>query len=119
MHLKRGEQREQILLKYCETSEHFYLDVVNWSVSNSMDADWCRTCLVEAMGFQGKPEIINTDQGSQALFICLHLLDTSNQHPATAGVPHFLHGGCGETYLPVALLLPHTFRPVSRYPVPG
>jgi putative transposase len=39
--------------------------VVSWSVSNSMDADWCRNCLEEAIETHGKPEIINTDQGSQ------------------------------------------------------
>lgn len=39
--------------------------VVNWSVSNSMDADWCKNCLEEAIEIHGKPEIINTDQGSQ------------------------------------------------------
>lgn len=38
---------------------------VNWSVSNSMDAEWCRNCLEEAIEMHGKPEIINTDQGSQ------------------------------------------------------
>ena len=39
--------------------------MVNWSVSNSMDADWCQRCLEEAIEMHGKPEIINTDQGSQ------------------------------------------------------
>lgn len=39
--------------------------VVNWSVSNSMDAEWCKNCLQEAIEVHGKPEIINTDQGSQ------------------------------------------------------
>lgn len=39
--------------------------VVNWSVSNSMDADWCQKVLEEAIQVHGKPEIINTDQGSQ------------------------------------------------------
>ncbi|UXP34203.1 DDE-type integrase/transposase/recombinase [Reichenbachiella agarivorans] len=39
--------------------------VVNWSVSNSMDADWCRNCLEEAIETHEKPEILNTDQGSQ------------------------------------------------------
>ncbi|MCV9385290.1 IS3 family transposase [Reichenbachiella ulvae] len=39
--------------------------VVNWSVSNSMDADWCLNCLEEAIETHGKPEILNTDQGSQ------------------------------------------------------
>jgi len=39
--------------------------VVNWSISNSMDAEWCRNCLEESIETHGKPEIINTDQGSQ------------------------------------------------------
>lgn len=39
--------------------------VVNWSVSNSMDAKWCQQTLAEAIEVHGKPEIINTDQGSQ------------------------------------------------------
>lgn len=39
--------------------------VVNWSVSNSMDAKWCQQTLKEAIEMYGKPEIINTDQGSQ------------------------------------------------------
>ncbi|UTW62867.1 IS3 family transposase [bacterium SCSIO 12741] len=39
--------------------------VVNWSISNSMDAAWCRATLQDAIEMHGKPEIINTDQGSQ------------------------------------------------------
>ena len=39
--------------------------VLNWSVSNSMDAQWCKETLEEAIEMHGKPEIINTDQGSQ------------------------------------------------------
>ena len=39
--------------------------VVNWSVSNAMDAQWCKQVLQEAIERNGKPEIINTDQGSQ------------------------------------------------------
>lgn len=39
--------------------------IINWSVSNSMDAEWCRDVLEEAIEAHGKPEIINTDQGSQ------------------------------------------------------
>lgn len=39
--------------------------VVNWSISNSMDAEWCQQVLEEAIEQHGKPEIINTDQGSQ------------------------------------------------------
>lgn len=39
--------------------------VVGWSVSNTMDADWCVGVLVEAVGEYGAPDILNSDQGSQ------------------------------------------------------
>ena len=39
--------------------------VLNWSVSNTMSADWCRQVVDEAMQQHGCPEIFNTDQGSQ------------------------------------------------------
>lgn len=39
--------------------------VLNWSVSNSMSAEWCAEVLQEAIDKHGKPEIFNTDQGSQ------------------------------------------------------
>ena len=39
--------------------------VVGWSISNSMDAEWCKETLEAAIKTHGKPEIINTDQGSQ------------------------------------------------------
>ena len=39
--------------------------VVNWSISNSMTAEWCSEIVVEAIKKHGVPEIFNTDQGSQ------------------------------------------------------
>jgi putative transposase len=39
--------------------------VVNWSLSNTMTAEWCCQVVEEAIGEHGKPEIFNTDQGSQ------------------------------------------------------
>ena len=39
--------------------------VLNWSVSNSMDSQWCKETLAQAIRLHGKPTIINTDQGSQ------------------------------------------------------
>lgn len=39
--------------------------VLNWSVSNTMDAQWCADVLEQAIALHGKPEIVNTDQGSQ------------------------------------------------------
>jgi putative transposase len=39
--------------------------IVGWSLSNTMDTNWCIEALKEAFTRHGKPEIINTDQGSQ------------------------------------------------------
>ena len=39
--------------------------VLNWSVSNTMTAEWCKQVVEEAMDQHGSPEIFNTDQGSQ------------------------------------------------------
>jgi len=39
--------------------------VLNWSISNSMDAAWCTQVVQQAIEKYGKPEIFNTDQGSQ------------------------------------------------------
>jgi putative transposase len=39
--------------------------VVNWSVSNTMSSQWCAQVVEEAINKYGKPEVFNTDQGSQ------------------------------------------------------
>lgn len=39
--------------------------VLAWRLSNTMDADFCVAALEEALARFGKPEIFNTDQGSQ------------------------------------------------------
>jgi putative transposase len=39
--------------------------VINWSISNSMSADWCSDVLKDTLEKHGNPEIFNTDQGSQ------------------------------------------------------
>ena len=39
--------------------------VLSWRVSNTMEADFCIEALEEALERFGKPEIFNTDQGSQ------------------------------------------------------
>jgi putative transposase len=38
---------------------------VNWGISNTMTAEWCVDIVQEAIKTHGKPEIINSDQGSQ------------------------------------------------------
>jgi putative transposase len=39
--------------------------VVNWSLSNTMDAQWVRGVVKEAMALYKAPEIMNSDQGAQ------------------------------------------------------
>ena len=39
--------------------------VLNWSVNNTMSAEWCASVLQETIDKYGCPEIFNTDQGSQ------------------------------------------------------
>ena len=39
--------------------------VINWSLSNSMEAEWCVEFIQESFELHGMPEILNTDQGSQ------------------------------------------------------
>jgi transposase InsO family protein len=51
--------------------------VLAWRVSNTMDVEFCIEALEEALARFGRPEIFNTDQGSQGGF------KWSSQHPAT------------------------------------
>lgn len=55
--------------------------VVNWSISNSMTAEWCTEVLLEAIKNHGKPEILNSDQGVQftSLIFTKTLLDNGIQ----------------------------------------
>ena len=39
--------------------------VVGWGISNSMTAAWCSEIVSDAIARHGKPELINSDQGSQ------------------------------------------------------
>jgi len=39
--------------------------VLSWRISNSMEAVFCVDCLEDALREHGKPEVFNTDQGSQ------------------------------------------------------
>ena len=43
----------------------FSRKVLSWRLSNSMEADFCVEALKEAIARNGKPEIMNSDQGSQ------------------------------------------------------
>jgi putative transposase len=39
--------------------------IMGWGISNSMSKEWCLNVLNDAISKYGKPEIINSDQGSQ------------------------------------------------------
>jgi len=39
--------------------------IVGWGISNSLDAEWCKEVLSDAIATHGRPGIINSDQGSQ------------------------------------------------------
>jgi len=39
--------------------------ILNWSISNSMDKQWCIELLRDTIAHHGNPEIHNSDQGSQ------------------------------------------------------
>ena len=39
--------------------------VLSWRLSNTLDVDFCVAALEEALNKYGKPDIFNTDQGSQ------------------------------------------------------
>src|SRR5690606_40559403 len=39
--------------------------LLGWSLSNSMEASWVCSCISDTISRFGKPEIINSDQGSQ------------------------------------------------------
>ena len=39
--------------------------IMGWGISNTMSVEWCKSITQEAIREHGKPEIFNTDQGSQ------------------------------------------------------
>ena len=45
--------------------DHYSRFIVGWSLSNSMSAPWVVETVRDAIRKHGKPEIINSDQGSQ------------------------------------------------------
>ena len=52
-------------LYLCAIIDVYTRQVMNWSLSNCMTSAWCADVVKEAILKYGKPEIINSDQGSQ------------------------------------------------------
>jgi len=58
--------------------------VLSWRVSITMEASFCIETLQEALAKHGKPEIFNTDQGSQ--FTCEAFTDVLHKHAIKIGM---------------------------------
>jgi len=58
--------------------DHYSRYVVGWNVTNSLAGIHCINLLEEAISINGKPEIINSDQGSQ--FTCKEWIETLEKH---------------------------------------
>jgi len=43
----------------------FSRKILSWSLSNTMEANWCKEVVEQAIAEYGKPAIFNTDQGAQ------------------------------------------------------
>ncbi|MBD0293588.1 MAG: IS3 family transposase [Flavisolibacter sp.] len=53
--------------------------IVGWGISNTMTAEWCTEIVKEAIAQNGKPAIMNSDQGSQFTSdVYIHLLKENN-----------------------------------------
>lgn len=52
-------------LYLCAVIDIYSRFVVGWSLSNTMTSEWCQETLKGAIEQYGRPEILNTDQGSQ------------------------------------------------------
>ena len=65
--------------------------VLAWRLSNTMEADFCVAALEEAIARYGRPDIFNTDQGSQGgiqtvVATRIVLIHRSHSSSASAGV---------------------------------
>jgi len=49
----------------CVIMDWYSRKVLAWSLSTTLDAEFCISCLERAIAFHGRPEIFNSDQGCQ------------------------------------------------------
>ncbi len=49
----------------CVIMDWYSRKILAWSLSNTLDAEFCVACLEMALSRHGRPEIFNSDQGSQ------------------------------------------------------
>ncbi|MGA2408567.1 MAG: DDE-type integrase/transposase/recombinase [Bacteroidales bacterium] len=65
LHKKLENERSNYCMYLCAIIDLHTRYVVNWGISNTMSTNWCCDLVEEALKVNGKPEIINSDQGSQ------------------------------------------------------
>ena len=66
--------------------------VLAWRLSNTLDASFCTDALDEALARHGKPEIVNTDQGSQFTSFAFTGRLQAARHPGLDGWQGPVHG---------------------------
>ena len=54
--------------------------VLSWRISNSMETVFCVDCLEDALRTYGKPEIFNSDQGSQFTLSLIHISEPTRPY---------------------------------------
>src|SRR4051794_21821887 len=85
----------------------FSRKVLAWRLSNTLDAEFCVAALEDAIARHGRPDIFNTDQGSQFTSFCFTktLKDAGIRISmgAAAGWTMSLSSGCGAVSIRVRL----------------
>ena len=73
--------------------------VLSWQLSNKMDTHFCIEWLEEALDLNGRPDIFNTDQGSQfTSFDFISVLKENKVRISIDGKDKFLSNYLGEVW---------------------
>ncbi len=54
-----------VFMYLCVIIDWYSRNVLAWSLSSTLDAKFCISCLERVIALHGRPEIFNSDQGSQ------------------------------------------------------
>ncbi len=63
----------------CVIMDWYSRKILAWSISNTLDAEFCVACLEMALSRHGSPEICNSDQGIQ--YIRIDFIKVSTTRP--------------------------------------
>ena len=97
--------------------------VLAWRLSNTMEADFCVAALEEAIARYGRPDIFNTDQGSQFTSFAFTNTLQGRRHPHLHGRPRPLDGQrlhrAAVAIAQIRMRLPQRLRDRQRGKQPG